>query len=91
MDDQKKLDAQELSDEADWLLNNPAFKAVVLKLRQQWFAEMMAVEPQVGSEGYLTRLARYASMLAALEAIPKELALITSNYKFDKRVHRPNG
>lgn len=91
MTDQDKLEAQRLADEADWLVNNPSFKSAILKLRQEWFKKMMDLEPQVGSPGYLTALARYASMLAALEAIPRELALIIANHKFDKKVNRPDG
>lgn len=78
-------DTKELADGAKWLMENPVFKHAVLKLRQQWFAEMMALEPQVGSQGYLTRLARHASMLAALESIPTELQVLVNNYKHDKK------
>jgi hypothetical protein len=78
-------DKKEIADNAKFIVENPAFQHAILKLRKQWFGELMQLEPQAGSVGYLTRMARYVSLLAALEAVPTELAAIISNYQFDKK------
>lgn len=71
---------RQLAESARDLKNDPAFQHAVLTLRKQWFAQMMATEPKPEHPGYLTALARHASMLSALEAIPLELQVIINDY-----------
>jgi hypothetical protein len=78
---------RELSESATELQQNEAFKHAILTLRKQWFAEMMVLEPKVDSAGYLTALARRASMLSTLEAIPTELQRIINDFTVAKKRH----
>jgi hypothetical protein len=78
---------RELAESAMELQQSKAFQHAILTLRKQWFAEMMELEPKVDSTGYLTALARRASMLSTLEAIPTELQRIINDFTVAKKRH----
>lgn len=59
--------------EAGWLLKNATFNEGILRLRKQWFAELMAEQP-----GTLTAHALHAK-LQALESLPSELQNIVND------------
>jgi hypothetical protein len=65
--------------EAKELLENKAFQYATLKLRQQWFQELLN-----NGGGDLTG-ARLCARISALEAVATELALLIKNYQMDAR------
>jgi hypothetical protein len=70
---------RELGQEAQALLNSKAFQEALLRLRKQWFAELMAVP-----EYHLTARTLHAK-LQALEAIPLELLAIVNDATMQKK------
>lgn len=57
---------RELADEAKELMDNRAFKAAILVLRQQFFGELMASKDKLHQD-------QLVAQLKALEAIPGRL------------------
>jgi hypothetical protein len=76
LDEARKLDSEEvkrLAHESKELLADPAFKAAVLALRRQWFAELMSAFDDN------TRIT-LTLKLQALEAIPQQLQVFVNNH-----------
>ena len=69
---------KELADQSKALLDDPAFQAAILKLRQQWFADLMASDRPDHVAGVLGKL-------RALEAIPQQLQVFINDQSMYKR------
>jgi hypothetical protein len=82
--EERKLDSEEvkrLATGSKDLLGDPAFKAAVLALRKQWFAEQMAT-------GDKELIYAFALRMQALEAIPKQLQVFINDHTWaEKRKH----
>jgi len=82
--EEHKLDSEEvkrLASQSKELMADPAFKAAILALRKQWFAELMATTDEKQSM-FLTM------KLQALEAIPAQLQVFINNHTWaEKRKH----
>ena len=82
--EERKLDSEEvkrLATGSKDLLGDPAFKAAILALRKQWFAEQMVT---------IDREAVFALALKmqALEAIPQQLQVFINDHTWaEKRKH----
>ena len=69
---------KELSDPSKALLDDPAFQAAILKLRQQWFADQMATADR-------NVMADIALKMQALEALPAQLQVFINDQTMYKR------
>ena len=79
--------APEVIDDAKALLDsNAAFMHAVAKLRKHWFAELMALD--AASPYYSQAIMALTSKMQALEAIPRELAIMLTNFHHDQRHSR---
>jgi hypothetical protein len=76
-------------DEAKALLeSNSAFIHSVAKLRKQWFNELMGLDS--AAPYFNQHVMALTCKMQALEAIPRELALIIQNFHHDQRRSTPS-
>jgi hypothetical protein len=79
------IDLQTVDEAKALLEGNSAFVHAVAKLRKQWFNELMSLD---SSAPYFDRhVMGLTCKMQALEAIPRELAVLIQNFHHDQRRH----
>jgi hypothetical protein len=78
------VDELQAIDEAKSLLDsNSAFITSVAKLRKMWFNELMGLDS--AAPYYNQQVMALTCKMQALEAIPRELALLLKNFHLDQQ------
>jgi hypothetical protein len=71
-------------DEAKGLLeSNSAFMGSIAKLRKQWFGELMSLDS--AAPYFNQQVTALTCKMQALEAIPRELAVLIANFHHDQK------